>query len=229
MTNQHYVYGLTDDSGIRYIGITNNPARRLKEHLKASGANNHKNNWLRKNKNKVQQLILSEAMTRADALIYEIEVIKLYRLMGCQLLNVENGGQTGAYGIKRSAETRKKLSLLHAGKTLSDAHKASIKASCKGINTGNKGRMGRPHKSETIAKIKLATAKQKLPVVQCDIFGNELMVFPSATDASTQLNICMSSIRSCLSGRYKTAGGFGWKRLTCNAIVLNEREERVHG
>lgn len=37
------------------------------------------------------------------------------------------------------------------------------------------------------------------------------IIFNSITEASKSLNINISSISSCLNGRYKTAGGYHWK------------------
>jgi predicted GIY-YIG superfamily endonuclease len=42
------IYALIDprDSSIRYIGITDNPDQRLKEHLRGRGGNPPKRNWV---------------------------------------------------------------------------------------------------------------------------------------------------------------------------------------
>lgn len=52
----------------------------------------------------------------------------------------------------------------------------------------------------------------KKKVVQYDINMNIVKIWDSTSDASKELNINKSSINNCCAGRYKTAGGFIWRR-----------------
>lgn len=46
------------------------------------------------------------------------------------------------------------------------------------------------------------------PVIQCDLNGNEIKIWPSVTDAEQSLHC---SIHRCLNGKARSAGGFRWK------------------
>lgn len=51
------------------------------------------------------------------------------------------------------------------------------------------------------------------PVIQIDLAGNLIKQFPSALCASKELGINRTSIVSVIKGRYKTAGGFIWRKV----------------
>jgi len=49
-----------------------------------------------------------------------------------------------------------------------------------------------------------------VPVVQCDLNGNEIARYKSVTDASEKTGIRRSTISGVITGTYKQAGGFIW-------------------
>ena len=62
-------------------------------------------------------------------------------------------------------------------------------------------------------RIKRITKKQKKPVVQMTLAGEEIFTYFSATDACLDLGISANSILKCCSGKYinKSAGGYLWR------------------
>jgi len=48
------------------------------------------------------------------------------------------------------------------------------------------------------------------PIDQYDLEGNFIQTWPNTKTASNKLNIKSSSISSCISGTYKSSGGFKW-------------------
>lgn len=54
--------------------------------------------------------------------------------------------------------------------------------------------------------------KRVCKIYQCDLSGKTIQSFKSVKDASSSLNISVSSINNCIRGRQKTAGGFIFKR-----------------
>lgn len=213
--NNFIIYALLDNSGIRYIGVTSHTLeKRLKEHLREkSSKNSYKINWIKKYKNEVKISLLFEGLTEEEAYKKEIELIKIYRENGFDLVNQSSGGEHSSSGVKRSDATKEKLSNLRKGKKTSTETKQKISNSCKGKNLGNKGRTGQPHKKETIEKMKLASSSKRKKVFQFSINDKFLKEFESMSEASRQTNVAVSSICSCISGHpyYKTAGGFKWK------------------
>lgn len=52
---------------------------------------------------------------------------------------------------------------------------------------------------------------KSIDVLQCDLDGNVVKKWRGVSRASRELGICRTSISFCLTGRYRTAGGFIWK------------------
>lgn len=51
-----------------------------------------------------------------------------------------------------------------------------------------------------------------IPVIQCDLDGNEIARFPSARTAARELGLYNTAISECVrGGRYRTHGGYKWK------------------
>lgn len=118
----NFVYKLSFSSSTKiYIGVTNNPERRISQHINSM---NHKNtkgkrcaNWIGKHieDNILVMEILSILPEYKSALEREVEIIKLYKEAGFNLINITNGG-VGSPGKAVSQETRDKISNSLLGK-----------------------------------------------------------------------------------------------------------------
>ena len=49
------------------------------------------------------------------------------------------------------------------------------------------------------------------PVIQYDLNGVFIREFPSMGTVAEELNVCISGISQCCSGKNKTSAGFVWK------------------
>lgn len=104
-------------------------------------------------------------VSEADAIETEAHWIAQLRAEGYDLVNMSTGGQCGATGCKRSAETLLKMSLSQRGRKFSQETLARMRAAHRPGNSpeacarqslkikGNKFRLGIPHTPETKAKI----------------------------------------------------------------------------
>lgn len=126
------VYGLIDpvSKELRYIGYSSNYLERYKEHLLPSNLkhNTHKNVWLKsllKVGNKPHLIILKEACSEQDGLNKEIELIRYFTNLGCNLTNGTFGGD-GRYGFITPEGVKRKISQSMKGKNT----KPEIKANC---------------------------------------------------------------------------------------------------
>lgn len=54
--------------------------------------------------------------------------------------------------------------------------------------------------------------RQSIPVIQCDLQGNEIAVFKSIAEASRKVGATRCGIANVLKGSQKTAGGYKWKK-----------------
>lgn len=100
-------------------------------------------------------------------------------------------------GVKRSDETRRRISESLKGKSLSDEHKESIRRTL----TGKK-------QSDTV-KLKRAASLEK-PIQQIALDGS-VVEWRSATYAAKELNLRQNSIRRCLYGKRSTYRGYRWQ------------------
>lgn len=106
-----YIYTLSDENNkIRYVGKSNNPSLRLKEHLKESKKKkSYKDKWLQSLIEPPKLLILDEVLEK-DWVFWEIYWIEQLRQWGFNLVNGTYGGEgsNGFKGKKHSEETKLK-------------------------------------------------------------------------------------------------------------------------
>lgn len=200
-----------------YIGKGN--GKRLNEHLRKSQLkeNTLKNKKIKKILNEGLNPIIikiSSNLFEVDAFELEIKLIKTIGRLDLKtgpLANLTNGGDgisgliktkkhrsrlsSSLKGIKRSEETRKKISLSLIGKP--------------GRNTGN------THSEKTKNKIS-ETKKGTLswnatPVLQLTKEGELVKEWVSATAAAKELGLSQGNIWSTVNGNRKTCGGYLWK------------------
>jgi hypothetical protein len=105
--------------------------------------------------------ILAYWKTEKEALDHEILLISCFKDMGYKLANMSNGGEAGAFGVKRSEETKKKLSEIKLGKKHSKETKQKISNAAKNITEETKQKMskaklGKKHSEESKQKMSIS-------------------------------------------------------------------------
>ena len=123
----------------------------------------------------------------------------------------QRGSLTGAKTLRENNPTNKQIyTLWTQGMSLTDIRKI-LKID---IHTAANMLKNTYNISDTEINLRKneAIAKQKSqPIKQYDLKNNFIKDWPSATIAAKELNIDNSSIRKCIKGQRKTAGGFQWK------------------
>lgn len=182
-----FIYGLFDPrtNELRYIGKSNNPKRRLQEHLICArykkGHNKYLYAWMGNllSCNLEPSLQILEEVPIENWQQFEIAYINKYRDLGFRLTNITNGGD-GGYGFflteeqelkrqeavkkantgkKATEEKRLKMSLSHKGQRPSEETRKKLSESQKGKNTWSKGRK---MSQETIEKISASNRGKKM-------------------------------------------------------------------
>ena len=118
-----YVYELFNLVGtIEYVGYTNNPKRRLNQHLsKPSSRSGHSKFYGRSD---IQMNVVKEFDNKKETLIEEAFLQKYYGLKTTvELLSVPKINKT----YVKSTEHREKLRLANLGKPKSEEHKQKIR------------------------------------------------------------------------------------------------------
>jgi len=145
---------------------------------------------------------LSEAEAHAEEIFY----IKHFRMIGCKLCNMTDGGE-GVSGYKHNEETKKILSEKGLGRKATKETKLKMAERMK----NNKFSLGIKASLET--KLKMSKNKtNKKKVIQYDLQGNFIKEWESVSDAAKSLNIKTPGIFNCCSPRREQSyKGFIWK------------------
>jgi len=136
-----FLYVLVDprDGRVRYLGKSDNPFDRLKEHLRDRKPS-HKVNWIRQLR--AEKLIpfveLLDEVPEADWGFWEREYLRVFRAVGVPLTNQTPGGEGNS--SPRSEETRKKMSESAKKKFFSPSHRAAISKANSGEGNAHFGK-----------------------------------------------------------------------------------------
>jgi predicted GIY-YIG superfamily endonuclease len=107
----YYLSSSLDDKF--YIGITNDPEKRLKSHLTYTQRSYYKSNWIRKvikSGGEIKMNIILSGLDRSTAGKLEVKFIELFKSLGFKLTNIASGG----------------LNFNHKGIPHSDAHNRAL-------------------------------------------------------------------------------------------------------
>lgn len=226
------IYKITSPSGKIYIGQGFDLKRRFREYTYAWKSKQQVKLFASfqkygNSKHKFEVIHeLPEDITQSVLDNYEQLYMDLYRHCGIELMNIREAGSRG----KHNEESKRKLSIAHKGKILSEETRLKISKNRKGLTAKEKNPMwGKKASDETKRKIgeksrgRIASeekkkkmsdsSKNKKPVLQFSKDNNFIKEWDSIVKASKFLKISASSIGNCINpkGRLKSAGGFIWK------------------
>ena len=159
------VYIKEFEDGSVYIGITNNFNARMSQHKHKAKKRINLPLYNKMNKYKHETSILIESDSYKHVLNMETIIIKNFRDLGYEVLNLTDGGEgTKGYSYERTSEHIKKMSIILKGKVVSDKTKVKLSKSLKGRKFSNKHKMklsennarymlGKHHSEETKEKM----------------------------------------------------------------------------
>jgi len=202
-----YIYTLSDVSGVRYVGKTNNIKLRFKDHINTSKRvnrpNNYRSNWILSLINKGELPIIEVIDTVPDDewVFWEIYWISQFKSWGFDLVNATLGGENPPS---------------FAGKTHSNEYKEirrneMIKNNpAKNMNSEWKLKISESNKGREFSKDHIR--KLSKPVIQLTLENKFIKEWKSASDAGRSLGININNINACCRGERKKCGGFQWER-----------------
>ena len=230
-----FIYCLIDprDNQIRYIGKSNNPKQRLKNHCNpARYRPTHKFNWIRK----LRQLELKPILKILEEVDIEIWKqkekywIDFYKSEGCNIVNYTDGGDGLSFGnqtsFKKGRKPWNKDIIKHrncefCGKNFKPRCSKCKQKYCSKICSGKSSKSSTKFKTncEPWNKNKKGykTTKRR-PVLQFSLNNVFIQEFSSCKEAAEKFNCGTENIRNAAVGRSKTAKGFIWKYK----IIINE-------
>ena len=183
--NNYKVYiHINKTNGKRYYGITKQEPKKRWQNGKKYGNNDHFTNainyygW-----DNFDHIVIARGLTEEEAKWLEIELIREFDTTNRDKgYNITKGGE-GTNGYKHTEETRKNISKIHKGKTLSDETRKKLSESHKGKNN---------------------PSAKRIYCVELDMY------FDTVTEASEYVGCHRSNISSVLIGNRKTCKGYHW-------------------
>lgn len=193
------IYKLTSPSGKCYIGQSVNIENRLNKYK----------NMLCKFQHKIYRALVKYGWdnftveilysTDKDYKYQQLMLDSMEKHFIIQFDSIKNGYNLrtgGTSGYKYSDEVKEKMSQSKLGTTRSEKTKSKISNTLK------------LHTRTEEHKINNGLSK-RIPILQYDKNNNFIREWDSIKSAREELKI--SNISNCLSGKYKTSGGFIWK------------------
>ena len=201
-----YIYTLSDSTGIRYVGKTNNLKIRLKNHVneskKNNRCNNHRTNWILSliNKGELPTIEIIDIVDDNNWIFWEIFWISQFKTWGFNLVNSTLGGENPpsfkgkTHSDKYKEIRRNKMLLNNPAKNMNDEWKNNISKSLK-------GRVFTKNHIKKLGK----------PVSQLSLNGEFIKKWDSMTIASIKLGVNYSGISECVRGNRNKAGNYKWE------------------
>jgi group I intron endonuclease len=226
-TVKYTIYKLIDPNTrqIRYIGLTFNDLKlRLKSHISEPGKS-HKIHWIKKLKKQgirpIIESIEEDISTFEEACEREIYYIDYFRSLGCDLTNMNSGGNKNK---RMSEESRKKMSESH--KKRHETLKLEVSEKTKELI--RKSTIERFKNPEEREKLKISnkryedskTPEQKLndilsqnckKVYQYDKEMKLIESYPSVREAERRSGINRANINKCCKHKVLFVGGYIWR------------------
>ena len=218
MTNSTYIYILQDPrtGGVRYIGKSNNPSKRLSAHIQ-DNESTHKTRWIKSLKlnGLLPNLEIIDEIPEQEWQFWEMHYISLYKSWGFNLVNGDNGGLgTGRLSeevknkigksIKGKKYFARKVNTIYLpamreralGKNPSKETREKMSLGKKGKYTKEKNWFwGKTQSSEMIEK---RTMQLRIPVIQINNKGEYIKYWSSAKQIENELNISGDTVsRDC--------------------------------
>lgn len=213
-----YIYCLIDPCGdVRYIGKSDNPDVRFREHLRKSKYKKYyKDRWVNSllENNELPELIVLDCVPYSSFGFWEMFYIQFFRKIGSRLTNIAPGGEGGNFGEEINLKISQKLK----GRIISQQWREKIRLY----------RLGKHHKQETLdlyhtqrygkgnsmygkSRKKEWDRNKRKPIIQINSDGSIIQIWESIQEAVNYTQINRTSINAVLKNKRKTAGGFKWK------------------
>lgn len=212
-----YIYCLIHNNEVRYVGKSDNPQQRFKEHLRKSKyKKTYKDNWLTQliESSQIPELLILDKVPFANFGFWEDFYIDLFKSFGFKLTNIAPGGGGGNFGDI----VNKKISEKLKGRIINDEWKNNIRNSSIGrkhnketIENFSKQRMGDGNSMFGLKRKRTWDENKRKKIIQLDLLNNQLYEWQSIQDAVIGTDTNRTSINYVLKGKRNSAGGYKWK------------------
>ena len=211
-----YIYCLIHNNDVKYIGKSDNPNQRFKEHLRKSKyKKTYKDNWLNQliKSSQIPELLLLDIVPSDNFGFWEDFYIDLFKSFGFKLTNLAPGGGGGNFGDIINKKISEKLK----GRIINDEWRNNIrngsigrKHSKETIENFSKQRIGDGNSMFGVKRKRIWDENKRKKIVQLDLFNNQLHKWDSIQDAVVGTGTNRASINYVLKGKRNQAGGYKW-------------------
>ena len=226
MKEEYTVYLHISPSGKRYYGATKQSINQRWRNGKGYPHNKYFTEAIEEyGWDNFQHIIVAKGLSEEEAYWLEIELIKEWGTTSRDNgYNIAKGGKDSGKGLKRSEETRKKMSENHAdisgennpnyGKHLSEETRKKM----------SKARIGKYPSEETRKKLSEAKIGKSHPNAKSVICITTHRIFHTAKEGTKYYNCNQSCISECCKGKRKSAGKFQGRKLVWRYLVWNHNK-----
>ena len=213
-----YIYCHTAPNGKRYIGQTcaNKPERRWGKGYKSCYRMEYaikKYGW-----ENFEHYVLMICHTKQMADLLETKLIAFFDTTNPNRgYNILVGGG-GRIDFSPSEETRRKISKSLTGRKgripNAEVRRRMSEAQKESYANGSRRRLNElPKESQDCIRgvLRREAAKKRRPVVQFDLDGNQVAIYPSVAEACRATGTFQSGLINCCKGSRNKANGFTWR------------------
>mgnify|MGYP000897898734 CR=1 FL=1 len=213
------LYVLKDPNSldIRYVGYSNNPKRRLWEHIRDAkkGVKTHKSYWIKSlidNQQSPLIEIIYNSNNHDDILYREIELIKELKDTGFLLTNLTDGGD-GQRGKK--LDKNHPIINYNLGKKMSDETKKKLSESRKGI-VFTKEHRNKLSSKKIGSKRSLESIEKQSMTKSCEIkvlYNDKVFIFSKKSEAVKFTGVNSNQIDKLIEKEKKSKKGYFFIKL----------------
>lgn len=219
LVDNTYIYCLLDPNGnVRYVGKSDNPKRRLKEHLRHSkNKETYKDNWIcsLSTKSQVPELFILDYVPYTEFVFWEDFYMILFKSWGFKLTNtscsIDNGDH---FNLERNKKISEKLK----GRIITPEHREKLKMARLGAKASDITRLkfselrkGEKNPMFGVKRNNSWDENKRKKILQLSLLGEVISEWDSVILAANSTNTNRSSINYVLSNKRNSAGGYKWE------------------
>lgn len=224
--NNYTVYLHISPNGKRYYGTTKQSVNQRWRNGKGYPHNKDFTEAIKEyGWDNFQHIIVAKGLSEEEAYWLEEELIREWDTRDSDKgYNITKGGKDGGKGLKRSEETRKKMSENHAdisGENNPNYGKQFSKETRKKMS---EARIGKHPSEETKKKLSEAKIGKNHPSAKSVICITMHRIFHTSKEGAEYYNCNRSCISECCKGKRKSAGKFQGRKLVWRYLIWNHNK-----
>jgi group I intron endonuclease len=215
--DETFIYCLIHNNEVKYVGKSDNPEKRFKQHLRnCKYRKTYKDNWLKGLlvSSQIPELLVLDKVPFINFGFWEDFYINLFKTYGFKLTNLAPGGGGGNFGElinKKISEKKKGWVMSESGREKLRIYHTGLKSSEQTKRKLSKHTTGKNNPMYGVKREKEWDKNKRKKIVQLTLLNQEIKIWESINDASINTLTNRTSINYVLKNKRLSAGGYKWK------------------